>query len=876
MKINRQQIIRSHRLLVTLATFSVISFSAKSFAVTSATDLQCDSRYDITVAASARSSVASSATCQTRALTTPVGFKLTTSSPSDATVADSSAMVSAGGELYESFVAGIRQAIVLLTPNRTLMMSRNVTKTTGVDWDVGLTVQPVSGGNDAYLTGTYVFLRANRETRVVDAAHQTNAGLSGVFDPVSMRVTFNGDSTCNVTAYSSWFGYELTTDPALFYSQPDGSNYGLHQAVYAGVGSGQQHKDSNLSFSTCSYTLNSSGKLVINYIGTYGDASAFNINNAYFLSADKRYIVSTVDATKDLYRGFEVGVLAATLSGSQSALNNSVAGTYLFNSPSVELQGATGPLTAPDNEHRNNSKATQCINRGAAVLSTTASGVGGWNVCTVDWAKSCTIRSEEAYGETSSGAGNGNVSIIHTTAESVAEPTCRFQVATDSTLSMVINQQTAEGFQDITYSGAIASGNEALVLKGKYEGTNMQNPSNTHAPARTIKNDLYLSTLVGVKYAGTLGADADADGITNEMEFLESGQTSADSDGDGLSDAEEAALGSNPLNNLDPPIPAVGSNYVGGISNYSFDPMSSGVTAWNASTGTLVGAGNVGRASDISATANNDFCVAGLDGVWCMWWVADNGVVYWGKLLPALISGVSTPLQHSYYLGYLDPYSVWQHYATDAFKVSGDHHTHSCAVGKAIGVYCWASDSTTDIVSSGVPGSLKNVATVTDVAVGTSHACAINGSSVQCWGDSSSGKTSVPGVVSAPKRIAAGSNHTCAINSTGTVSCWGDNSLGQLGDGNSDGYVDGVTNAKRIAAGANHTCALTGNFSMGGTRIVCWGDNSSGQTVVPVVLTNGVATPVDLRAAANNTCVTLAGQSTISAALKCWPVDHAP
>ena len=298
----------------------------------------------------------------------------------------------------------------------------------------------------------------------------------------------------------------------------------------------------------------------------------------------------------------------------------------------------------------------------------------------------------------------------------------------------------------------------------------------------------------------------------------------------------------------------------------------------NASSGTLVGSGNVGRASDIFVTANNDFCVMGLDGVWCLWWVEDNGVVLEGSVLPALISGVSTPLQHDNngYLGYSDPYSVWQHYATDTFRAGGDHHAHACAVGKTEGVYCWASDSTTDTVSSSVPGSLKNVTTVTDLAVGTSHACAINGSAVQCWGDSSSGKTSVPGVVSAPKRITAGSNHTCAINSTGTVSCWGDNSLGQFGDGNSDGYVDGVTNAKRIAAGANHTCALTGGFSMGGTRIVCWGDNSSGQTTVPVSLTNGTLTPVNVRAAGNNTCVTLAGQSTMSAALKCWPVDHAP
>jgi hypothetical protein len=330
------------------------------------------------------------------------------------------------------------------------------------------------------------------------------------------------------------------------------------------------------------------------------------------------------------------------------------------------------------------------------------------------------------------------------------------------------------------------------------------------------------------------------------------------------------------LNNLDPPIPAASASYIAGISNYSVDPTASSVSAWDSATGAFVGSGSIGRASDMFFTATTDFCVAGSDGVWCWWWVVDNEPVLGQYLLPALVSGVSTPLEHGGYLGYTDPYSVWQHYATDAFQVTGDHSSHACLVGESTGVYCWASNSTVDTVSSTVPGALQNVTTVTEVAVGTSHACAINSSAVQCWGDSSSGKTTVPGVVSAPKRITAGSNHTCAINSTGTVSCWGSNSLSQLGDGNLDGYVDGVTNAKRLAAGANHTCALTGSFSLGGTSMVCWGDNSSSQTTVPVTLTNGALTPVNVRAAANSTCVTLAGQSTISAALKCWPVDHAP
>ena len=170
--------IRGHAnkiMLAAVGAFTLVCGSAH--AVTSVTDTQCDSRLDITLAANVRSSVSSASTCQTRSLTSLAGFALTASNPANLTVNDSSALQSAGGELYESFVSGIRQAIVLLSPNHTLMMSRNLVEVTGVDWDMGLAVQPVTNGNNAYLSGTYVFLRANRDDRIVDNLHQTNAGL---------------------------------------------------------------------------------------------------------------------------------------------------------------------------------------------------------------------------------------------------------------------------------------------------------------------------------------------------------------------------------------------------------------------------------------------------------------------------------------------------------------------------------------------------------------------------------------------------------------------------------------------------------------------------------------------------------------------------
>jgi len=88
----------------------------------------------------------------------------------------------------------------------------------------------------------------------------------------------------------------------------------------------------------------------------------------------------------------------------------------------------------------------------------------------------------------------------------------------------------------------------------------------------------------------------------------------------------------------------------------------------------------------------------------------------------------------------------------------------------------------------------------------------------------------VPLVTPGADTILAGGRQTCALLSSGSVACWGDNALGQLGNASTDSspspvFVSGIgEETAEVAAGASHGCAAT----LSG-RVLCWGDNEHGQ-----------------------------------------------
>ncbi|HMR80588.1 MAG TPA: hypothetical protein PKD61_36010, partial [Polyangiaceae bacterium] len=148
------------------------------------------------------------------------------------------------------------------------------------------------------------------------------------------------------------------------------------------------------------------------------------------------------------------------------------------------------------------------------------------------------------------------------------------------------------------------------------------------------------------------------------------------------------------------------------------------------------------------------------------------------------------------------------------------------------------------------------------ISAGRQHACAIlDNDQVKCWGFNtyfgvlgigSSGDRgdqagemgdALPSVALGDLRtaveISAGGQHTCALLDDQSLKCWGLNSSGQLGLGDTAARGDGPgemgnqlpavslgigRRAVSVTLGVSHTCALLDN-----AQVKCWGNSASGE-----------------------------------------------
>ncbi len=219
---------------------------------------------------------------------------------------------------------------------------------------------------------------------------------------------------------------------------------------------------------------------------------------------------------------------------------------------------------------------------------------------------------------------------------------------------------------------------------------------------------------------------------------------------------------------------------------------------------------------------------------------------------------------------------------------------HTCALRMSGKVACWGSNVGGQLGSE-FPASSSdplNVTGITDAAAitaGPLHSCALlRDGTVECWGavdepgqlgiGLNKWKSPVPAKVlgiSAASAISSGYEHMCAVIADGTVRCWGRNSQGQLGNGNSFDSplpvrVRDISDVKSVTAGYWHSCSLLGD----GT-VKCWGTDSympfgkedvlfSLRSPTPVTI-EGIANAIAVAAGRNHTCALLSDGT-----VRCW------
>ena len=140
---------------------------------------------------------------------------------------------------------------------------------------------------------------------------------------------------------------------------------------------------------------------------------------------------------------------------------------------------------------------------------------------------------------------------------------------------------------------------------------------------------------------------------------------------------------------------------------------------------------------------------------------------------------------------------------------------------------------------SASPQEIPGLADIVDVAAGGDSTCAVDADGrAWCWGAIASSAVPEPvsttGISGGFGQISVGRAHACAIAGSpragGAAYCWGEDGAGQLGDGS--GTVDSATPVKTggnrayvtVSAGGDSSCAVT----VAG-RGYCWGDNTEGQ-----------------------------------------------
>ena len=174
---------------------------------------------------------------------------------------------------------------------------------------------------------------------------------------------------------------------------------------------------------------------------------------------------------------------------------------------------------------------------------------------------------------------------------------------------------------------------------------------------------------------------------------------------------------------------------------------------------------------------------------------------------------------------------------------------HTCAIKANNSLWCWGSNDSSQVgndlgtgaVEIDVPVQVGANLDWASVYLGGLHSCALKlDGSAWCWGDNGSGQTGnndsyfvdiIPfrvGPTDTWQQFSAGYQSSCAIKTDQSLWCWGNNYIGQVGNGfisnaASQQEVSPGTTWKNVGIGEAQTCGIKTDGTLW-----CWGANSSG------------------------------------------------
>lgn len=169
---------------------------------------------------------------------------------------------------------------------------------------------------------------------------------------------------------------------------------------------------------------------------------------------------------------------------------------------------------------------------------------------------------------------------------------------------------------------------------------------------------------------------------------------------------------------------------------------------------------------------------------------------------------------------------------------------HMCAVSEAGEVWCWGGNPCGELgcgdkVSHAEPTRVPFIYAVKSLSTGVNNTCVVFGAgNLSCWGSDNPTNEGNPflyesmdplhfdiNYFGAMRTVSNGRNFACGVRSSGEVTCWGANIMGQLGTeaprigeswvGISE--VDGIEDARDLDASYFNACAVEDG------RVICWG-----------------------------------------------------